>query len=107
MKILFVCSKNKWRSRTAENIFKNNGSHVIRSAGTESSARIKLSIKDLIWADKILVMEDIHKEKIRAMTNDKAIYNKIDVLGIKDNYKYMDKELIEILMASTSELFNN
>ena len=51
-------------------------------------------------------MEDIHKEKIRAMTSDKTIFNKIEVLGIKDNYKYMDNELIEILKASTIELFS-
>ena len=64
MNILFICSKNKWRSRTAETIFKNNGQHVVRSAGTEASARIRVSQKDINWADKIYVMELKHEFKI-------------------------------------------
>ncbi|MFD2284903.1 hypothetical protein ACFSOV_02195 [Pedobacter petrophilus] len=51
MNILFVCSRNKWRSATAESIFKNHPIHQVRSAGTEPSARIKLSAKHLTWAD--------------------------------------------------------
>lgn len=107
MKILFVCSKNKWRSRTAENIFKNNGLHNVRSAGTESSARIKLSKEDLNWADKILVMEQIHVERIKKIDNDKITIDKIEILGIEDKYKYLDDELITILKMTTTEYFNN
>ncbi|NII84084.1 hypothetical protein [Pedobacter sp. SG918] len=43
MNILFVCSRNKWRSATAENIYKNHPDHQVRSAGTAPSARIKIS----------------------------------------------------------------
>lgn len=64
MKILFVCSRNKRRSRTAETIFKNNGKHEIRSAGTENAARIRLSQGIIHWADLIFVMETKHKKKI-------------------------------------------
>ena len=32
--ILFVCSMNKWRSPTAEAIFRNSSTHNVRSAGT-------------------------------------------------------------------------
>ena len=53
MNILFVCSRNKWRSRTAEEIFKNNGVHPVKSAGTENSARIRVSENFLVWADII------------------------------------------------------
>lgn len=105
MKILFVCSRNKWRSRTAETIFKNNGYHEIRSAGTEPSARIKLNIKDLKWADKILVMEQIHKERIKEMDNNSATIDKIEVLNIEDKYKYLDKELITLLKEATYDYF--
>jgi len=53
MKILFVCSRNKWRSRTAETIFKNNGLHQIKSAGTEKSARIRITQNMINWAEKL------------------------------------------------------
>lgn len=106
MNYLFVCSKNKWRSRTAEYIFKNNGFHEVRSAGTEASARVKLTKADLNWADIIFVMEDKHKESIKRNYSDPNIMDKIEVLGIKDNYKYLDNELIEILKVSTQGYFN-
>jgi predicted protein tyrosine phosphatase len=106
MKILFVCSRNKWRSRTAENIFKNNGYHEIRSAGTEPSARIKLNKNDLKWADKILVMEQIHKERIMEMDNNSSTIDKIEVLYIEDKYKYLDKELIALLKEATYDYFS-
>jgi Low molecular weight phosphotyrosine protein phosphatase len=40
-KILFVCSRNKRRSLTAETIFKSETRWEVRSAGTEESALIK------------------------------------------------------------------
>lgn len=64
MNILFVCSRNKWRSLTAETIFKNHSDHQIKSAGTEPSARIKIIAKMIIWADLIFVMEKRHRQRI-------------------------------------------
>jgi predicted protein tyrosine phosphatase len=56
-KILFVCSRNRRRSLTAETIFKNELVWDVRSAGTEESARIKVTAGHLGWADVIVVME--------------------------------------------------
>lgn len=104
MNILFICSKNKWRSRTAETIFKDNGQHVVRSAGTEASARIRVNQKDINWADKIYVMELKHEYKIRRnFTLTKS--TKLEVLGIPDDYPYMNSELIEILKTLLSHEF--
>lgn len=106
MKILFVCSRNKWRSRTAETMFKNNGEHEIRSAGTEKTARIRLSQGILNWADLIFVMETKHKKKILRDFEFDKLAKQLEVLDIEDEYKYMDNELIEILKVKLSELFN-
>jgi predicted protein tyrosine phosphatase len=57
MKILFICSRNKWRSKTAEDIYKGTREHQFKSAGTEPSAVNKISAKDLTWADLIFTME--------------------------------------------------
>lgn len=65
-KILFVCSRNKWRSLTAETIFKNNPSFDVKSAGTENSARIKVNSNHIHWADLIFVMEKKHNERLLA-----------------------------------------
>ena len=96
-KLLFICSRNQWRSRTAEDIFKNVDGLEVRSAGTSSSARIKVNEKLIEWADIIFVMEKHHKQilnqKYSSFMNDKVII----ILEIPDEYQYMDSELIDIL----------
>lgn len=97
MNILFVCSRNKWRSRTAETIFKNNGQHQIKSAGTEKSARIKVNQNLLDWADLVFVMEDKHQKRIESRFKVDYKSTELLVLDIPDDYQYMDNDLIEIL----------
>lgn len=98
-KILYVCTMNKWRSRTAEAIFKNSQNVTVRSAGTSNRARVKLNAQLLNWADKIYVMEDKHKDLILNKFRNETKFVDITVLHIEDKYKYMDEELIEILKA--------
>ncbi|MFK7934848.1 MAG: low molecular weight protein tyrosine phosphatase family protein [Saprospiraceae bacterium] len=107
MKILFVCSRNEWRSRTAEAIFKNNGLHEIRSAGTANTARIRVNQKMINWADLILVMETKHKKIIRSKFDLNFSDVELEVLDIPDDYEYMDEELVEILEVKLSDLFGN
>jgi predicted protein tyrosine phosphatase len=102
MNILFVCSKNKWRSRTAETIFKNSSKHIVKSAGTSRNARIKLNESRLIQADLVFVMEEKHLQIIEQKFRSKLFGDKIIVLDIPDNYKYMDEELILMLKTSVS-----
>ncbi|WP_316849765.1 low molecular weight protein tyrosine phosphatase family protein [Pedobacter agri] len=101
MNILFVCSRNKWRSATAETIYKNHPEHQVRSAGTEPSARIKLNAKHVIWADLIFVMEKKHKRRIEEKFSEEIVDKKIVIMDILDEYQYMDKELIEELNLKT------
>lgn len=60
MNILFVCSRNQWRSPTAETIYKNTSGLFVKSAGTEPSAKIRINYKHILWADLIFVMEKKH-----------------------------------------------
>ncbi|WP_090626238.1 low molecular weight protein tyrosine phosphatase family protein [Parapedobacter indicus] len=97
MNILFICSRNQWRSRTAEDLFKNHPLHQVRSAGTAPSARIKVSEKAIQWADLILVMEKRHKEILREKFGALIEEKEVMALDIPDEYGYMDPELVEIL----------
>jgi predicted protein tyrosine phosphatase len=103
LNILFVCSRNRWRSLTAETIFKRHQHHTVRSAGTSKEARIKVSEKLILWADLIFVMEKRHKEILQQKFNHFISDKKIIVLGIKDLYQYMDEDLIELLKKSTTQ----
>ncbi len=106
MNILFVCSQNRWRSLTAETIFKDNQNHSIKSAGTEKDARIRVSEKLLNWAEIIFVMEKRHKERLNDKFGVLLEKKELIILDIADDYKYMDPELIEILKISVSPYLN-
>jgi protein-tyrosine phosphatase len=87
---------------TAETIYKNNSEIIVKSAGTENSARIKVNSKLLIWASLIFVMEKHHKEKIILKFPNETKNMEIIILEIPDIYKFMDKELIEEIQISVS-----
>jgi len=103
MKILFLCSRNKWRSHTAEKIFNGINDNEVRSAGTENNARIKVTAGHIGWADMIFVMEEKHLRRIKEKYRDQLINKKVIVLHISDDFAFMDEELIEILRSRVSE----
>lgn len=107
MNLLFICSRNQWRSPTAEKIFSEYPGINTKSAGTASSARIVCNAKHLNWANVIFVMEKKHKtrlmEKFRQETQGKMII----VLEIEDRYPFMDAELIENLKQSVEPYLEN
>ena len=97
MNILFVCSRNQWRSPTAEAHFRRHPVVNARSAGTSPRARHTVSIDDIRWADVICPMEQKHKHRILATFPRAAGDSKIVVLDIPDEYRYMDAELVELI----------
>ncbi len=104
MNILFVCSRNQWRSPTAEAIYKNNPTVNVKSAGTEPSARIKLTAKNIAWADIIFVMEKRHKQRMMEKFLTETQQKQIVVLDIPDEYGFMDDELIEEIKTKVDNL---
>lgn len=103
--VLFVCSKNRWRSPTAEALFRRTPGIAVRSAGTSRSARRRVSVADLHWADLVLVMEDKHKARLKEGFRDELREVEVCVLDIPDDYRFMDPELIDILTAKCEPLF--
>lgn len=104
IKVLFVCSKNQWRSPTGEAVFRNDPGLSVRSAGTSRGARRTISVADIRWADVILVMEDKHNSRLRAQFRDEVRYKQLHTLDIPDLYKFMDPELVEILRDKAEPL---
>ncbi|MBY5333224.1 hypothetical protein HFO99_04565 [Rhizobium leguminosarum] len=62
--VLFVCSQNKLRSPTAEQVFANWPDIEVSSAGTNKDAENSLSTELFEWADIVFVMEKAHRAKI-------------------------------------------
>lgn len=99
MKLLFLCSQNKRRSLTAEKILDGYQGHEVRSAGTETNARIKVTAGLLGWADVIFCMEKKNVYRIRAKYSDIIADKKVICLNISDDYEFMDEELQELLKS--------
>lgn len=101
-KLLFVCSRNQWRSPTAEALFKDHPAYEARSAGCENGARIKLTAGHVGWADLVFCMEKSHAvrvtERFAAELGDKPLIT----LRIPDDYVYMDPALIDVLRTELS-----
>jgi predicted protein tyrosine phosphatase len=102
--VLFVCSRNQWRSPTAEKLFGRYPGISVRSAGTSPNARKQVSIEDLRWADLIFVMEEKHKSRLVAQFTGLAAGKRIHVLDIPDDYQYMDPELVQELKEAVEPL---
>ncbi|MEN8446017.1 MAG: phosphotyrosine protein phosphatase [Cyanobacteria bacterium J06555_13] len=95
MNVLFVCSRNQWRSPTAEKLWRNRAGLSTRSAGTSRSAKRKVSLKDIQWADVVMVMEQKHKDRLSETFSAALKAQPLHVLNIPDEYRYMDPELVQ------------
>ena len=96
-RILFVCSQNKLRSPTAEAVFSNHPEVEVDSAGLNHDAVVPLSPEQIHWADLILVMEKSHRNKLTKRFRKHLAGKRVAVLGIPDNYNYMDPALVELI----------
>lgn len=105
MKILFLCTANKNRSKTAEeHLSAQNDGNEYRSAGLSYKwcERYDTTIctKELLaWADKIYVFEDLHLERIQEHTGSTYL-PKITNLNIPDEFTYMSEPLLKIMNFS-------
>ena len=104
LNILFVCSRNQWRSPTSEQVWRKDTRVNVRSGGTSPSARHTVSTDDIEWADVILVMEDKHRSRLKAEFGRLLDHSTMHVLDIPDEYKYMDSELVDMLRSSVESL---
>jgi predicted protein tyrosine phosphatase len=97
--VLFVCSQNKLRSPTAEQVFSQRPDIESASAGTNSDAETPLSAELINWADVIFVMEKAHRTKLQQRFRASLKSKRIVCLDIPDKYRFMDPELVQLLEA--------
>jgi predicted protein tyrosine phosphatase len=91
---LFVCSRNRWRSPTAEHLFADLPGVATLSAGTNPDAEEPLTDELVGWATTIFVMEAVHRRKVQARHRGALKDKPLVVLGIPDKYDCMDPALV-------------
>jgi predicted protein tyrosine phosphatase len=103
LKLLFVCSRNRRRSLTAEVAFAKHPDWDARSAGTEPSARIRVTSGLIGWADIVFVMEKRHREILAERYGETFSEKRCVCLFIPDEFEFMDPDLIALLDARVRE----
>lgn len=106
-RILCVCSAGVLRSPTAAALLIRRGYNT-RSCGSEGYALVPLSQALIAWADTIICMEEDHYAAVMSVVENVYLLDDprpaIHVLGIQDNFDYMQGELINLLETKFDEL---
>jgi predicted protein tyrosine phosphatase len=102
--VLFLCSRNRLRSPTAEQVFAEWPGVETASAGVSNDAEQPVTAELLEWADLILVMEPVHRAKLTARWRPHLRRARVVCLDIPDDYEFMDPALVALLQARVPPL---
>lgn len=104
-RVLFVCSRNRLRSPTAEQVFSNRAGFAVLSAGTDPTSGNPVSPELIEWADVIFVMEKAHRNRLSKEFGGHLRDKRIVCLNIPDEFEYMDPALVRVLEAKAGPFF--
>lgn len=95
--MLFICTQNRLRSPTAEQVFSDWPGIETQSAGLGNEAGNPVSPELLAWADLIFVMEKSHRNKLSKKFRSFLSNKRVICLDIPDEYEFMDPVLVQLL----------
>lgn len=95
--LLFLCSRNRLRSPTAEQVFAAYPGVETASAGLAPDAEEPCSAELVEWADIIFVMEKAHRAKLQRRFRSSLKRARVVCLDIPDDYGFMDPALVALL----------
>jgi predicted protein tyrosine phosphatase len=96
---LFICTHNRLRSPTAEQVFSTWPGVDTDSAGLGADADVPLSPEQIEWATVIFVMEKKHRRWLATRFKRHLNGKRVICLDIPDDYAYMQPELVTLLEA--------
>ncbi len=100
-RVLFLCSRNRLRSPTAEAVFRGWPGLEISSAGLSPDAEEVITPEGLDGVDLIVVMERQHRSNLKRRFGHCLRDARIICLDIPDRYGFMDPALVALLKART------
>ena len=98
--ILFVCTANIDRSKTAEDLYANDPRFEVKSCGVAPFAQVVVTRELLDWADYVFVMnesEDHHVTAIRRRFP--GLSKNIVDLNVEDRWKRGHPELARLILS--------
>lgn len=103
MKVLFVCTGNVDRSRTAEEMFKDVKGYEVKSAGTSIAANVLLTRELIDWAEVVFVMEYKHEKAVLKLNPES--WKKVECLDVPDNFYHNQPELRSLILERLQPYF--
>ena len=103
-RVLFICSQNRLRSPTAEQVFASWEGIDVASAGLNTGAESQVTPD---WAELIFVMEKAHRTKLGKKFRAHLSGKRIVCLDIPDEYDFMDPKLVALLEAKVPRYLAN
>ena len=94
---LFICTQNRLRSPTAEQLFSTWPTVETDSAGLGNDANVPLSSEQIAWASILFVMEKAHRNKLSKKFKSYLNGKRVICLDIPDDYEFMQTELVTLL----------
>ncbi|WP_417703020.1 low molecular weight protein tyrosine phosphatase family protein [Pseudomonas sp.] len=104
IRALFICSRNRLRSPTAERVFAQWPGVETDSAGLAADAEVRVSAEQLDWATLIFVMEKSQRSKLTRQYRQVLAGKRVICLDIPDDYACMQPELISLLQRKVPAL---
>ena len=101
-RVLFICSQNRLRSPTAEQVFATWPGIETASAGLKPDADVQVSPELLQWAELIFVMERAHRSRLSSRFRHWLGGKRIVCLDIPDDYAFMQPALVDLLKRKVS-----
>lgn len=98
-RILFLCTANRLRSPTAEQVFSTYPNIEATSAGLAHDAVETLTPGHFEGVDIIFVMEKAHRNKLSKRFKAHIGNARVICLNIPDEFEFMQPELISLLKA--------
>lgn len=71
----------------------------VDSAGLNKDAEVVVSEEQIEWADLVLVMEPVHRQRLNRLFGPALAGKRVAVLQIPDDYEFMKPALVALLKA--------
>lgn len=98
-RVLFLCSRNRLRSPTAEQVFGGRVDLEVASAELAPDADEPVTPELLEWAEIIFVMEKRHRAALSRRFRRHTGHARILCLDIADDFDFMNPRLVKLLNA--------
>lgn len=103
-RVLFVCALNRYRSKTAEALYRDSPGFEVKSAGLDRIAKVQVSQELLDWADIVIVMEKRQRNVLHKRFRNLYQRKRIECIDVDDSHDFADPGLTALLREKLAPL---